>query len=138
MDPSSTTYMSKIFLFSLLGVHDGNPLTNYYQLSLDVLALCLFNGSYSITEVTKRFTPEDKNFSFGGRFSVGESLNPIPLVERTWLAVALALGFFPARKHLDFFSSLSTLVSSEENFLFEKTGYCMAVKSLSTCVRPGS
>ncbi|XP_039716108.1 transcobalamin-1 [Pteropus medius] len=53
-----------------MGVHDGNPLTNYYQLSLDVLALCLFNGSYSITEVTKRFTPEDKNFSFGGRFSV--------------------------------------------------------------------
>ncbi|ELK13502.1 Transcobalamin-1 [Pteropus alecto] len=53
-----------------MGVHDGNPLTNYYQLSLDVLALCLFNGSYLITEVTKRFTPEDKNFSFGGQFSV--------------------------------------------------------------------
>ncbi|XP_036076318.1 transcobalamin-1 isoform X2 [Rousettus aegyptiacus] len=53
-----------------MGVHDGNPLTNYYQLSLDVLALCLFNGSYSITEVTKHFTYKDKNFSFGGRFSV--------------------------------------------------------------------
>lgn len=83
MDHSSTTSMSKTFLFSLLGVHDGNPLTNYYQLSLDVLALCLFNGSYSITEVTKHFTYKDKNFSFGGRFSVGESFNPIPLVERT-------------------------------------------------------
>lgn len=83
MDHSSTTSMSKTFLFSLLGVHDGNPLTNYYQLSLDVLALCLFNGSYSITEVTKHFTYKDENFSFGGRFSVGESFNPIPLVERT-------------------------------------------------------
>ncbi|XP_005860512.1 PREDICTED: transcobalamin-1 [Myotis brandtii] len=53
-----------------MGVHDGNPLTNYYQLSLDVLTLCLFNGSYSITEVKKYFTPENKNFYFGGQFSV--------------------------------------------------------------------
>uniref|UniRef100_G1PHT6 Transcobalamin-like C-terminal domain-containing protein n=1 Tax=Myotis lucifugus TaxID=59463 RepID=G1PHT6_MYOLU len=53
-----------------MGVHDGNPLTNYYQLSLDVLTLCLFNGSYSITEVKKYFSPENKNFYFGGQFSV--------------------------------------------------------------------
>ncbi|XP_006762583.1 PREDICTED: transcobalamin-1 [Myotis davidii] len=53
-----------------MGVHDGNPLTNYYQLSLDVLTLCLFNGSYSITEVKNYFTPANKNFYFGGQFSV--------------------------------------------------------------------
>lgn len=70
--------MSKLFLFSLPEVHHGNPLTNYYQLSLDVLALCLFNGNYSITELTNLFTPENKNFYFGGQFSVGESLNQLP------------------------------------------------------------
>ncbi|CAK6449324.1 unnamed protein product [Pipistrellus nathusii] len=53
-----------------MGVHDGNPLTNYYQLSLDLLTLCLFNGSYTITEVKNYFTPENKNFYFGGQFSV--------------------------------------------------------------------
>ncbi|XP_054419576.1 transcobalamin-1 [Pteronotus mesoamericanus] len=51
-------------------IHDGNPLTNYYQLSLDVLALCLFNGNYSVTEVNEYFIPENKNFYFGGHFSV--------------------------------------------------------------------
>lgn len=51
-------------------LHDGNPLTNYYQLSLDVLALCLFNGTYSIDEIKKYFAPENKNFYFGGQFSV--------------------------------------------------------------------
>ncbi|KAM8813421.1 transcobalamin-1 isoform 2-T2 [Rhynchonycteris naso] len=50
--------------------HHGNPLTNYYQLSLDVLALCLFNGSYSIANINNYFTPENKNFYFGGQFSV--------------------------------------------------------------------
>ncbi|OWK18014.1 TCN1, partial [Cervus elaphus hippelaphus] len=50
--------------------HDGNPLTNYYQLSLALLALCLFNGSYSITSVTYYFTPENKNYYFGDQFSV--------------------------------------------------------------------
>ncbi|EPQ04086.1 Gastric intrinsic factor [Myotis brandtii] len=77
-----------------MGVHDGNPLTNYYQLSLDVLTLCLFNGSYSITEVKKYFTPENKNFYFGGQFSVGH-LNisihePIPVeptISSTWISV---------------------------------------------------
>ncbi|XP_016055917.1 PREDICTED: transcobalamin-1 [Miniopterus natalensis] len=53
-----------------MGVPGGNPKTNYYQLSLAVLALCLFNGSYSITELNTYFTPENKNFYFGGRFSV--------------------------------------------------------------------
>ncbi|XP_020755762.1 transcobalamin-1 [Odocoileus virginianus] len=50
--------------------HDGNPLTNYYQLSLALLALCLFNGSYSITDVTYYFTPENKNYYFEDQFSV--------------------------------------------------------------------
>ncbi|XP_006746842.1 transcobalamin-1 [Leptonychotes weddellii] len=50
--------------------HDGNPLTNYYQLSLDILALCLFSGNYSITEVTKILDPESKNYYFHEQFSV--------------------------------------------------------------------
>lgn len=86
--------MSKSFLFSLSGVHDGNPLTNYYQLSLDVLALCLFDGRYSVPKVIKLFTPEDKNFYFGGQFSVGKSLNPIPLIEMSQLAGGLPWEFF--------------------------------------------
>ncbi|XP_007455881.1 PREDICTED: transcobalamin-1 [Lipotes vexillifer] len=50
--------------------HSDNPLTNYYQLSLALLALCLSNGSYSITNVIPHFTPENKNYYFGGQFSV--------------------------------------------------------------------
>ncbi|XP_045872476.1 transcobalamin-1-like [Meles meles] len=50
--------------------HNGNPLTNYYQLSLDILALCLFSGNYSIHEVAKFFNPENKNYYFHGQFSV--------------------------------------------------------------------
>ncbi|KAI4564650.1 hypothetical protein MJT46_010448 [Ovis ammon polii x Ovis aries] len=50
--------------------HSGNPLTNYYQLSLALLALCLFNGRYSITSVTYYFTPENKNYYFEDQFSV--------------------------------------------------------------------
>ncbi|XP_018891514.1 transcobalamin-1 [Gorilla gorilla gorilla] len=50
--------------------HNGTPLTNYYQLSLDVLALCLFNGNYSTAEVVNHFTPENKNYYFGSQFSV--------------------------------------------------------------------
>ncbi|XP_047371877.1 transcobalamin-1 [Sciurus carolinensis] len=50
--------------------HDGNPLTNFYQLGLDVLALCLFNGSYSATEVAEFFNHYKKNYYFGGQFSV--------------------------------------------------------------------
>ncbi|XP_022363264.1 transcobalamin-1-like [Enhydra lutris kenyoni] len=50
--------------------HSGNPLTNYYQLSLDILALCLFSGNYSVSEVAKLFNPENKNYYFHGQFSV--------------------------------------------------------------------
>ncbi|XP_077604893.1 transcobalamin-1 [Crocuta crocuta] len=50
--------------------HNGNPLTNYYQLSLDVLALCLFRGEYSIKEVAEIFDPKNKNFYLMKRFSV--------------------------------------------------------------------
>ncbi|XP_007196575.2 transcobalamin-1 [Balaenoptera acutorostrata] len=50
--------------------HSGNPLTNYYQLSLALLTLCLSDGSYSITNVIPYFTPENKNYYFGGQFSV--------------------------------------------------------------------
>nr|XP_020035110.1 transcobalamin-1-like [Castor canadensis] len=51
--------------------HNGSPLTNYYQLSLDVLALCLFNGTYSPTKVAGLFAPENENYYFHGQFSVG-------------------------------------------------------------------
>ncbi|GAB5577922.1 putative oocyte-secreted protein 1 homolog isoform X1 [Prionailurus iriomotensis] len=74
-----------------MGKHNGNPLTNYYQLSLDVLALCLFRGKFSITQVAKIFEPENKNFYFKGQFSVGESLNPIPLAYRTPYTGAMAV-----------------------------------------------
>lgn len=84
MHHSSTICVNKVFLCSPTETHDGNPLTNYYQLSLALLALCLFNGSYSITNVTYYFTPENKNYYFEDQFSVGKSLNPIPLVSRTW------------------------------------------------------
>ncbi|XP_004478014.1 transcobalamin-1 [Dasypus novemcinctus] len=50
--------------------HNGNPLTNYYQLSLDVLALCLFNGNYSINRTAELFNPENKNYYFSDQFSV--------------------------------------------------------------------
>ncbi|KAG3284955.1 transcobalamin 1 [Ictidomys tridecemlineatus] len=49
--------------------HDGNPLTNFYQISLDVLTLCLFNGNYSTTEVAELFN-HTKNYYLGGQFSV--------------------------------------------------------------------
>ncbi|XP_020033407.2 transcobalamin-1 [Castor canadensis] len=49
---------------------NGNPLTDYYQLSLDVLALCLFNGTYSPKKVADLFAPENKNFYFHDQFSV--------------------------------------------------------------------
>eukprot|EP00069_Balaena_mysticetus_P011837 bmy_21448T0 len=50
--------------------HSDNPLTNYYQLSLALLTLCLSNGSYSITNVIPYFAPENKNYYFGGQFSI--------------------------------------------------------------------
>ncbi|XP_032270684.1 transcobalamin-1-like [Phoca vitulina] len=50
--------------------HDGNPLTSYYQLSLDVLALCLFSGNYSIPKVAEIFKPGNKNYYFHEQFSV--------------------------------------------------------------------
>ncbi|XP_054999970.1 transcobalamin-1 [Sorex araneus] len=50
--------------------HEGNPLTNYYQFSTAVLALCLFNGTYSVTKVAQLLMPENKNYYFGGQFSV--------------------------------------------------------------------
>uniref|UniRef100_A0A8C4LI09 Transcobalamin 1 n=1 Tax=Equus asinus asinus TaxID=83772 RepID=A0A8C4LI09_EQUAS len=53
-----------------MGAHNCTPLTNYYQLSLDVLALCLFNGNYSIRQVAELFNPENKNYYFSGQFSV--------------------------------------------------------------------
>ncbi|VCX38513.1 unnamed protein product, partial [Gulo gulo] len=37
---------------------------------MDILALCLFSGNYSISEVAKFLNPENKNYYFHGQFSV--------------------------------------------------------------------
>ncbi|XP_023562996.1 transcobalamin-1 isoform X3 [Octodon degus] len=50
--------------------HDGRPLTTYYQLSLGALALCLFRGRYSTTQVADLFAPGNKNYYFHGHFVV--------------------------------------------------------------------
>lgn len=50
--------------------HSGSPLTNYYQMSMSLLALCLFDGKYSVTEVSTLFDPGNKNFYFVDNFSV--------------------------------------------------------------------
>ncbi|KAM6160092.1 transcobalamin-1 [Erethizon dorsatum] len=50
--------------------HNGSPLTNYYQLSLDILALYLFHGQYSTTHVAEHFAPENQNYYFHGHFIV--------------------------------------------------------------------
>ncbi|KAM5247288.1 transcobalamin-1 [Ctenodactylus gundi] len=50
--------------------HDGNPRTNYYQLSLGVLALCLLRGNYSSTKVAELFAPDNGNYYLKGHFSV--------------------------------------------------------------------
>ncbi|XP_072494819.1 transcobalamin-1 [Notamacropus eugenii] len=48
----------------------GHPLTNHYQLGLDVLALCLLNGTYSTSKIAKLFSAEQMKNSIGGQFSV--------------------------------------------------------------------
>ncbi|XP_019804035.1 transcobalamin-1 [Tursiops truncatus] len=78
---SSEVFIPDAYLVSKLGekfkaeienmeTHSDNPLTSYYQLSLALLALCLSNGNYSTTNVIPYFTPENKNYYFGGQFSV--------------------------------------------------------------------
>ncbi|XP_023562995.1 transcobalamin-1 isoform X2 [Octodon degus] len=53
-----------------MDAHDGRPLTTYYQLSLGALALCLFRGRYSTTQVADLFAPGNKNYYFHGHFVV--------------------------------------------------------------------
>ncbi|XP_038620903.1 transcobalamin-1 [Tachyglossus aculeatus] len=48
----------------------GNPLTNFFQLSLDVLALCLLKGDYSSSKVANLFSPGWEKYTFGSQFSV--------------------------------------------------------------------
>ncbi|XP_074129863.1 transcobalamin-1 [Sminthopsis crassicaudata] len=47
----------------------GHPLTTYYQLGLDVLALCLLNGTYSTSKIVDLFSVEQK-YSYDNQFSV--------------------------------------------------------------------
>ncbi|XP_037374195.1 transcobalamin-1 [Talpa occidentalis] len=71
-DPQLVEQLEKKFQAEIenMEAHDGNPLTSYYQLSLDLLTLCLFHGNYSITKVSQLFAPDNKNYYFGGQFSV--------------------------------------------------------------------
>ncbi|XP_067397581.1 transcobalamin-1-like [Emydura macquarii macquarii] len=48
----------------------GNPLTNYYQLSLDVLALCQQNGRLLPAIASTLLSPDHKKYYFGSNFSV--------------------------------------------------------------------
>ncbi|XP_043828360.1 transcobalamin-1 [Dromiciops gliroides] len=48
----------------------GHPLTNYYQVGLDVLALCLLNGTYSTSKIAELFSQKQRTYYFGGQFSV--------------------------------------------------------------------
>ncbi|XP_006110368.2 transcobalamin-1 [Pelodiscus sinensis] len=48
----------------------GNPLTNFYQLSLDVLALCQLNGRLSPARASVLLSPDQKKYYLSGQFSV--------------------------------------------------------------------
>ncbi|XP_053098642.1 transcobalamin-1-like [Hemicordylus capensis] len=48
----------------------GNPLTNYYQLGLCVLALCQLQGSLSPSQAADLFIPDEKKYNLAGQFSV--------------------------------------------------------------------
>uniref|UniRef100_A0A8D0B057 Transcobalamin 1 n=1 Tax=Salvator merianae TaxID=96440 RepID=A0A8D0B057_SALMN len=48
----------------------GNPLTSYYQLSLCVLALCQNQGTFSVSQASAMFSPDDKKYQLAGHFSV--------------------------------------------------------------------
>ncbi|XP_020831797.1 transcobalamin-1 isoform X2 [Phascolarctos cinereus] len=48
----------------------GQPLTNYYELGLDVLALCLLNGTYSSSKIAKLFSAEQRMSYISGQFFV--------------------------------------------------------------------
>ncbi|XP_077177176.1 transcobalamin-1-like [Paroedura picta] len=48
----------------------GNPLSNYYQLGLCVLTLCLLQGSLSASTTADLFIPDQKKYYLGGHFSV--------------------------------------------------------------------
>uniref|UniRef100_A0A8C4Y450 Transcobalamin 1 n=2 Tax=Gopherus evgoodei TaxID=1825980 RepID=A0A8C4Y450_9SAUR len=52
-----------------IAIH-GNPLTNFYQLSLDVLALCQLNGRLSPASTSALLSPGHKKYYLGGQFSV--------------------------------------------------------------------
>ncbi|XP_051821297.1 transcobalamin-1 [Antechinus flavipes] len=48
----------------------GHPLTTYYQLGLDVLAICLLNGTYSTSKIADLFSVEPKKYYYNNQFSV--------------------------------------------------------------------
>ncbi|XP_060610923.2 transcobalamin-1 [Anolis sagrei] len=50
--------------------NNNNPLTNYYQLGLSVLALCQLQGTFSPTQIADLFSPDEKKYYLSGQFSV--------------------------------------------------------------------
>uniref|UniRef100_A0A4X2JNZ2 Transcobalamin-like C-terminal domain-containing protein n=1 Tax=Vombatus ursinus TaxID=29139 RepID=A0A4X2JNZ2_VOMUR len=68
--PSCFPSMAKVFILCFPSDTSGHPLTNYYQLGLDVLALCLLNGTYSSSKIAELFSAEQMKSYISGRFSV--------------------------------------------------------------------
>ncbi|KAI4581214.1 hypothetical protein MJG53_010756 [Ovis ammon polii x Ovis aries] len=93
--------------------HSGNPLTNYYQLSLALLALCLFNGRYSITSVTYYFTPENKNYYFEDQFSVDTGAMAVLALTCVRRDTQRKMGASTQRKISGYIASLANKIQAE-------------------------
>uniref|UniRef100_A0AC11D8V1 Transcobalamin 1 n=1 Tax=Ovis aries TaxID=9940 RepID=A0AC11D8V1_SHEEP len=93
--------------------HGGNPLTNYYQLSLALLALCLFNGHYSITSVTYYFTPENKNYYFEDQFSVDTGAMAVLALTCVRRDTQRKMGASTQRKISGYIASLANKIQAE-------------------------
>ncbi|XDA84683.1 hypothetical protein R6Z07F_014492 [Ovis aries] len=93
--------------------HSGNPLTNYYQLSLALLALCLFNGRYSITSVTYYFTPENKNYYFEDQFSVDTGAMAVLALTCVRRDTQRKMGASTKRKISGYIASLANKIQAE-------------------------
>ncbi|XP_003215131.2 transcobalamin-1 isoform X1 [Anolis carolinensis] len=50
--------------------NSNNPLTNYYQLGLSILALCQLQGTFSPSQIADLFSPDEKKYYLSGQFSV--------------------------------------------------------------------
>ncbi|XP_013361806.1 PREDICTED: transcobalamin-1 isoform X2 [Chinchilla lanigera] len=97
--------------------HNGSPLTNYYQLSLGALALCLFHGRYSTTQVAELFAPGNKNYYFHGQFVV--DIGAMAVLALTCIKRGLANGQTKTEKE-DLRSIDNHIQSLVDKILLEK------------------